>query len=41
MIKAVLHARGEIPSPSVRLPLPAAAPATVAAALDVGPRVTV
>ncbi len=34
VIKAVLHAQGDIPSPSVRLPLLSAAPATVVAALN-------
>ncbi|MEU8039721.1 dihydrodipicolinate synthase family protein [Streptosporangium sp. NPDC049078] len=33
VIKAVLHARGDIPTPAVRLPLLAASPDTVAAAL--------
>ncbi|MFL1380954.1 dihydrodipicolinate synthase family protein [Nocardiopsis protaetiae] len=34
VVKAVLHARGEIPSPGVRLPLLPASPVTVAAALE-------
>ncbi|MFC4531420.1 dihydrodipicolinate synthase family protein [Sphaerisporangium dianthi] len=34
VIKAVLHARGDIPTPAVRLPLLAASPDTVAAALE-------
>jgi 4-hydroxy-tetrahydrodipicolinate synthase len=34
VIKAVLHARGGIPTPAVRLPLLAASPDTVAAALE-------
>jgi 4-hydroxy-tetrahydrodipicolinate synthase len=33
VIKAVLHAQGRIPSPSVRLPLLPASPAAAAAAL--------